>query len=180
MVSRIRFLISILSFFLFCFEAAPAIEVSGDISGVWGPENNPYLVTGNLKVPIEDSLTILPGCQIKFQGHYRFDIDSLAIFKAIGTESDSIVFTNEDTLTGWYGLRFHFADSSCEIAFCRLEWGRGTNQALNDSLANGGAIYCLGSRLNIHNSHLHHNRAWEGYGGLSMPINLIFWFPTAS
>jgi hypothetical protein len=165
MVPRLRFLISILSLLLFSIQTASAIEVSGDVSGIWGPENNPYLVIGNLRVPSLDSLIILPDCQIKFQGHYRFDIDSLALFKAIGTESDSIVFTNEDTLTGWYGLRFHFADSSCEIAFCRLEWGRGTNQALNDSLANGGAIYCLGSRLNIHYSLLHYNRAWEGYGG---------------
>jgi hypothetical protein len=162
---RTRFLITLLSFFLFCFQTAPAIEVSGNVSGIWGPEDNPYLVIGNLRVPSQDSLIILPGCQIKFQGHYRFDIDSLAILKAIGTESDSIVFTNEDTLTGWYGLRFHFADSSCELAYCRLEWGRGTNQALNDSLANGGAIYCLGSGLSVHNSLLQFNRAWEGYGG---------------
>ena len=62
--------------------AVLAIEVSGDVSGVWVPENNPYEVVGDLRVPRESTLSIMPGCYIEFQGHYKFVVDSLATFSA--------------------------------------------------------------------------------------------------
>jgi hypothetical protein len=145
--------------------SAQAIEVSGDVWGEWGPGDNPYLVTGDLRVPPESSLTILPGCRIEFQGHYKFVVDSLALLQAIGSETDSIVFTNPDTLEGWNAIRFYWADSACALAFCRLEWGRAADNYPDPVLADGGAVHCVGNALSIQDCLLRFNRAWEGYGG---------------
>jgi hypothetical protein len=163
-----RFILSA-ALILICLFArlASGIEVSGDVSGTWGPEDNPYLVIGDLRVPPSQSLIIQPGCQIQFRGHYKFTVDSLAILRALGDEADSIIFTDEDTLTGWNGIRFRWADSSCQIAFCRLEWGRGAsyNQYPDFTRCLGGAIYLLRSGLSVRNSNIRFNRAWEGLGG---------------
>jgi len=142
-----------------------AIEVSGDVSGVWGPDDNPYQVVGDLRVPRESTLAILPGCRIEFQGHYKFVVDSLATFSAVGTETDSIIFTNDDTLTGWHGIRFMWAASTNELAYCRLQWGRAAGVNPNDTLTNGGAVYALGTSLSVSNCRFQFNRAWEGFGG---------------
>jgi len=100
-----------------------AIQVSGNVWGVWTADDNPYEVTGDLRVPQESTLVIQPGCYIDFQGYYTFIVDTNAVFQAVGTENDSIIFTALDTATGWYGLRFFSADDSCLLSYCVIEWG---------------------------------------------------------
>jgi predicted outer membrane repeat protein len=164
-ITKLSWFVLLISYISLFVTSAPAIEVSGDVFGSWNPADNPYLVVGDIRVPPSQSLIIEPGCQIEFQGHYKFIVDSLAMLRAIGTESDSIIFTDEDTLTGWNGIRYNWADSSCEIAFCRFEWGRAADHYPDPSLANGGAINLFRGGLKVRNSHLHLCRAWEGYGG---------------
>ncbi len=45
------------------------LEVGGHITQdtIWGPENNPYLVTENLYVDNNVTLTVLPGTEIKIK-----------------------------------------------------------------------------------------------------------------
>ncbi|MBT6993915.1 MAG: hypothetical protein HN952_03060, partial [Candidatus Cloacimonetes bacterium] len=59
-------------FFIFLFFILHSsfligIEVGGHLTEdtTWGPENNPYLVTENLYVDDDVTLTILPGTEIK-------------------------------------------------------------------------------------------------------------------
>jgi hypothetical protein len=61
-----------------------ATDIFGNVSGVWNASNNPYNVTGNVTVPPESTLVIQPGCQVIFQGHYIFKVDSAAILQAVG------------------------------------------------------------------------------------------------
>jgi parallel beta-helix repeat protein len=140
------------------------IEVSGDVWGTWSPDNNPYEVVGELRVPPESTLVIEPGVYVNFKGHYKFIIDSLALLLAVGTETDSIIFTAEDPDSGWHGIRFLQADSSSQIGYCRLEHGKAVGDVHVDR--NGGAIYCYYSSPAIRNSSLTHNCATYYGGGI--------------
>jgi hypothetical protein len=99
-----------------------ATDVEGDVWGTWTRENSPYNVIGEVRVPPCSTLVIEPGVLVDFKGHYVFMVDSLATLLALGTETDSIFFTAEDTATGWRGLNFFYADSGSQIAYCRLQY----------------------------------------------------------
>jgi len=140
---------------------ASAIEVSGDVWGTWSPANNPYDVVGEIRVPPESTLVIEPGVFVDFQGHYKFIVDSLATLLAIGTETDSIYFTTDDTATGWHSIRLHYADSSSQISYCHLEYGKAIGPSRD---AAGGAIFCEYSGLIVSHNTFTRNYA-SRYGG---------------
>jgi len=140
---------------------ASAIEVSGDVWGTWSPDNNPYEVVGELRVPPESTLVIEPGVLVDFQGHYKFIVDSLATLLAIGTAADSIYFTTDDTATGWHSIRLHYADSSSQISYCHLEYGKAIGPSRD---AAGGAIFCEYSGLIVSHNTFTRNYA-SRYGG---------------
>jgi len=150
---------------------ASATDVEGDVWGTWTKENSPYNVIGEVRVPPGSTLVIEPGILVDFQGHYKFIVDSLATLLAIGTETDSIYFTTEDTATGWHGIRFLYADTACQITYCRLEYGRATGGA---EYSKGGAIYCLNCSPEISNNSIIDNLAYLGggaiYCGYSSPV----------
>jgi parallel beta-helix repeat protein/predicted outer membrane repeat protein len=143
--------------------AGNAIEIDGDVWGVWTPENNPYLVVGEVRVPPESTLTIDPGVLVDFQGHYKFIVDSLAILLAEGTESDSIFFTSDDTVTGWRGIRFHHANSLSQVSYCRIEYGRAGGSDLDRY---GGGIFCFYSSPTITYNTIIRNSADDRGGGI--------------
>ena len=67
---------------------------SGNVSGTWTAANSPYVVTGDIYVDWNDSLTIEPGVEVKFLSNYRFDI--YGYLYVVGTETDSIRFIPTD------------------------------------------------------------------------------------
>lgn len=149
-----------IAFSFICVSVATSIEVSGDVWGVWKPDENPYEVVGELRVPPGSTLVILPGCYIDFQGHYKFIIDSTALFQAIGTETDSIIFTTVDTVTGWHSLRFFYADSGSQISYSRIEYGKANEGNFQDR--EGGGISSSHSYLTISSNTFSRNYANEG------------------
>ncbi|MBN2135927.1 MAG: hypothetical protein JW737_09365 [Acidobacteria bacterium] len=129
--------------------------VSGNVSGEWERSESPYMVTGDIIVNTDSCLRIAPGCSIIFMGYYKLHIDNNAVFKAIGTETDSIVFTALDThLTdtsgGFASLTFDNESEACTLAYCNIEFGRGEY---------GGAINCTGSKLVLNNNTIINNLA---------------------
>ncbi len=103
------------------FSRASATDVSGDVWGEWNSENNPYNVVGDLHVPRDSTLIINPGCEIIFQGRYSLLVDTSATFRAIGTATDSILFTASDIAIGWGGAMF--LDSSLlSMKYCISEY----------------------------------------------------------
>jgi hypothetical protein len=138
--------------------AAHSIDVSGDQWGSWTKENSPYNVVGEVHVPGESTLVIEPGVLVNFQGHYKLVVDSLATLRAIGTASDSIHFTAQDTATGWHGIRFLNANEDSQVSFCQLEYGR--------AVGSGGAIYCYNSSPTISNNRISKNSAGQSGGGI--------------
>ena len=141
----------ILSFFLFSFffinySLLISIEVGGHIieDTIWSPENNPYLLIGNIFIDEGITLTIQPGTQIKagsallnnynyVNGEYFMLIGEESVAKmfwvdgriiAEGTEQDSIIFTrNIDLLYNHWGT-IYFNNTSQKSTFkhCHFEY----------------------------------------------------------
>ena len=140
---------------------------AGNVSGTWTYANSPYIIDGEINIPVDSTLTIEPGIQVLFSGHYKFNIYGRLL--AEGTETDTITFTAQNTTTGWHGLRFFDTNTngqdSSKVIYSKLEYGKanGTGQD-----ACGGAIYCKNSSIIIQNNYLGNNEAevdFSGYGG---------------
>jgi len=140
---------------------AKAIDVWGDQWGTWTRDNSPYNVVGEIRVPPESTLVIEPGVLVNFQGHCKFIVDSLATLLAVGTETDSIIFTAEQPNSGWHGIRFLYADSTCQISHCRLQYGSATGSYPDFY---GGAIYCYYSSPTISSNTISDNST-DSHGG---------------
>ncbi len=135
--------------------------VSGDVNGVWDISGSPYLVTGQIRVMPGESLRIMPGVQVVFQGHYKFYVYGL--LKGIGTEIDSIRFTATDTVIGHYGIRFLNAADGCSLIYSIIEYGK-ANAESGDGRG-GGGIYCRDSNPVIANCTIRRNSCtWFGGG----------------
>ena len=92
---RTRFIL--ISLLLGTFLAqAQTIEVSGVQAGTWQADT--IKVVGNVRVL--DSLCIAPGTTVLFDGYYQIAVGSNARLSAIGTESDSIWFTDNTLIVG--------------------------------------------------------------------------------
>jgi len=114
----------------------------GNVNGIWTSENSPYIIDGEISIQTEDLLTIEPGVEVIFSNHYKFNIYGRLL--AEGTESDSIFFTAENTVTGWYGLRFSNTDyngqDSSKVVYCKLNYGIAEGTGFYENM--GGAIFC--------------------------------------
>jgi parallel beta-helix repeat protein len=119
---------------------------AGNVSGLWAKANSPYRVNGEITVPDGETLTIEPGVNVIFTGHYKFNVQGRLL--AIGTEKDTITFTAQDQQTGWSGLKFQSTPSSndtSKIVYCVVQ----NTQAMLSSMNLGGAIsvYAFGKLI---------------------------------
>ena len=95
----------------------------------------PYYVCGDVYVGTEESdnqnlkssdaasvytLNIEAGTQIVFMQEANIAVMENGQFKAMGTVSDSIVFTAFDTSAGWLGLNFIKSGEDDTLSFCRF------------------------------------------------------------
>jgi len=94
--------------------------VSDTICAVWDSAGSPYIITGDVEVPAGDSLIIGPGAEVLFSGYFSIHIRDSALFKALGTETDSILFDVYDTASGYYGV-YLLSAQTCSLAFCRIQ-----------------------------------------------------------
>ncbi len=128
------------------------------------------LVTDN--VIVEESLSIMPGTTVMFDGFYSISIEKYAILNAVGMKTDSILFTIADTTGfhvfnmgcgGWNGIRLNKA-GTCKFDYCRFQYGK----AALDEDQDGGALRIFGSNdVEISHSTLFCNFSRENGGALS-------------
>lgn len=146
--------------------------VSGTVGGVWDPAGSPYWVEGDLWVPADSALSIQPGVEVRFRGHYRFLVNG-ALYAA-GTVQDSIIFTwDTPVMTNeWRGLRFVRSDSSSILEYCRIEHVTSATQFPD---VRGGGVYCHLCSLSVRHSliqyNLSHNSNYNGTGGGVVSVN---------
>ncbi|MFQ5604490.1 MAG: right-handed parallel beta-helix repeat-containing protein [bacterium] len=121
--------------------------VAGAVSGTWTPEKNPYIVPLNVGVVKEDSLVIEPGVEVRFEEKVEFVV--LGLLKAVGTPTDSILFTSNlanPSPGDWMGLGFYSSISEgTTVQFSRIQYGGGGGSF------NGGIFTDSGKLLLKHN-----------------------------
>jgi parallel beta-helix repeat protein len=158
--------------------SAQTIIPPGNVSGTWTATGSPYLIMGEITVPTGQTLTIQPEVEVIFQGHYKFIINGY--LEAIGTETDSILFTAADTAIGWHSLRFVNAPDSSHLAYCIVQYGKATGATIDDMI--GGGIACFTSNPVISHCLIRWNYAYM-FGGGTVSVyggNPIFNYCTIS
>jgi hypothetical protein len=125
---------------------------AGNVSGLWTKANSPYRINGEITIPNGETLTIEPGVEVVFTGHYKFYVQGRLL--AIGTQQDTITFTAQDTSVGWHGIRFintPNTNDSSKIFYCTLKYGK-ANIGYGSDRA-GGAICLVGNEYKLRISH---------------------------
>jgi len=165
----------------------------GNVSGTWSLTKSPYKISGNILIPDGSTLTIEPGVEILFQGHYKLFCNGRIVAK--GTSTLPILFTAVDTTIGWVGLRFDGTSTTNDTSFlknCIFSYGRvvnsisdnqggaiyfnnfskcvidSSNFVNNYALYGGGAIYCTYSSPIITYSYFKNNKANNGGDGIEL------------
>jgi hypothetical protein len=134
--------------------------VNGTIpSTTWLVANSPYRVTGNITIPLSETLKIQPGVEILFTSGKTLNV--IGELDAIGTHTDSIRFIPEGTDT-WGGIWISGGDSSA-IGFARIS-------GVSTGASYGAALVVSGSRLSMNDVVIsgNINTATSGAGGLSL------------
>ena len=141
-------------------------NVSGNQSGIWSLANSPYLVTNDVTVPAGQSLVIEPGVEVRFQGYYKFNV--FGNLTAVGTANATILFTAENTVTGWKGLRVDSNDL-IHLKNCRIEFGHSSGDYPD---THGGGMALLSSNAVVEDCVFADNSTGEnGMGGAVYAIN---------
>jgi len=116
-------------------STAFSIIDSANIYGIWTKDGSPYLIYNDVEIPQDTSLSIEPGVQIIFQGHYKIEVFG-GLF-ATGNENDSIFFCINDTtgfslvdssVGSWNGIDIHQPDNSLQeikFSYCKFEYSKG-------------------------------------------------------
>ncbi|MBI3502626.1 MAG: right-handed parallel beta-helix repeat-containing protein [Bacteroidetes bacterium] len=157
----------LLSLFIFYYVGAGAQTnvPGGNVYGAWTLAGSPYNVSGHITVPKDSTLTIQPGVNIVFQGHYKFNVRGRVF--AAGTSSDTVVFTAADTSIGWWGMRYDsilVTQDSSLFVYCKLQYGKANTGTGNDLY--GGAIMVNNfSKIRIANCMITNNFS-SGGGGI--------------
>lgn len=105
---------------------AYATDHSGDINSneTWTVAGNPHRITGNLYVNSGYTLTIEPGCNVKFAGDYELRV--YGVLKADGTSANHITFTSDAATPApgdWQEINFYNAESGCLLDYCDIRYG---------------------------------------------------------
>jgi|GEM_PF-1936825 len=158
------FFFSISFFLLISLQTgiSQTIIPGGYVSGTWIAANSPFQINGDITIHADSTLTIEPGVEVIFQGHYRFIING--IINAVGTPTDSIRFTAAIPDTGWRGLRFMTSADTSRLAYCIIEYGKATGGGVYDK--RGGGIYCNNSLPEISHCSIRNNLAAHYGGGI--------------
>ena len=111
---------------------ANAIEVSGNQSGTWSVDNNPYQLVGDVTVPSGSTLTIDAGVNVEALGEYRINVEGSIV--AVGTETNGIHFYSPDESL-WTGLRLDSTEEGNLFEYCTIEHAEDGINTMNTQVA---------------------------------------------
>ncbi|MGE5682794.1 MAG: kelch repeat-containing protein [Bacillota bacterium] len=112
---------------------------AGNVSGIWSKEGSPYYINGEITIPKDSTLSVKPGVDIIFTGHYKFNVQGRLL--ALGTKTDSIRFTAQNKDKGWHSLRFDNTpntNDTSRLYYCSFKYGKANTGSGFDR--SGGAI----------------------------------------
>lgn len=97
-------------------EKGHAVFISGNVSGTWA-DTSVYYLAGDMVVANNTTLTILPGTKIKSLGFYKIISDG--VLKAVGSFTNRIIFTLQDSSVYWDKLDLN--NDACVLHYCTVE-----------------------------------------------------------
>jgi len=151
------------------FSAANATYVEGIIlqDTVWTPTDNPFVVSKDLIVAPNVTLTIMPGVEVRFGGNFSFFIIGRLV--ADGTPDKWITFTSnkeKPNAGDWITIQFLSGTQPSSLAYCLIEYARnGTTvqnsdvKIMNSKIRNNSqnAINMENGTLEVTNSEISNN-----------------------
>lgn len=159
---------------------AQNFQFQGNITNdtIWAADT--LEITGDVLIDSNVTLTVLPGTFVHITGYYS--IWSYGTIRAIGTETDSIVFTHLDTLQhadtstiagGWHGIRLlpRSSQDTSIFKYCKINNGKsvvpGSFYSNHDAENQGGNIYGIdfGSMI-LSNCNISNGRVKSDGGGV--------------
>ncbi len=91
-LQRLSWMILAIFFLYLNVTSIPAADVSGNQFGTWELTGSPYVIRGDVTVPVGQKLQIEPGTVIKFAGFYRIIVSGVLV--AQGEPNNRIIFTS--------------------------------------------------------------------------------------
>ena len=146
---------------------ADTVVPGGIVSGAWTQDGSPYLIQGDITVPVGDELTIGAGCVVRFAGHHALRVFGRLV--ATGTDPAPILFDASSVTVGWHGIRFVDTTTNGQdpstLAYCVFQHGRAVGASAADK--DGGAISCVASAdVLVSHCTFESNYAEDSGGGL--------------
>jgi parallel beta-helix repeat protein len=136
---------------------ASRIDVSGMVYGEWNSDT--VVVTGDINIPPDNELNILPGVKVLFDGPWSFTIMQDAKITAVGTPEKRIVFEPMHAGSTWRGLRMISCCGLSVMDYC--DFRRSAIPGESDT-ASGGAICLTNSNLAIYHCTFDSCSAYSG------------------
>jgi hypothetical protein len=131
----------------------------------WTVDNSPYIITGDIVLFPDKILTIQPGVEVKFNGHYFFEIRGILI--SIANDSSRIVYTsnlpNPDK-GDWEGIKIK-NNQGARASFEHCEFSYAENANNVECCGEGGPIYFKSCKFD--NNYF----ALSGYTGYDIEVN---------
>ncbi len=147
-------------------------EVAGNQSGVWRLSGSPYQVIGQITVPTGQTLRIEAGVEINFQGYYKFNVNGKLLVN--GVANNMVLFTSNNTNTGWGGIRFDQVNEISKFKYCKFEYGKTSSSGVYPDI-HGGAVMLKESNAEFYNCIFSNNDASgsgdDGMGGAVYAFN---------
>lgn len=107
----------------------------------WTAENSPYIITGDVVLFPDKTLTIQPGVEVKFNGYYFLEIRGILI--SIGTDSSRIVYTSNlstPNKSDWEGIKIkNNQGARASFEYCDFLYAEYANSV--ECCWEGGPIY---------------------------------------
>ena len=129
------------------------------------PTKTDYMVSGTSYITAD--LTIEPGVRIMFADGAELNVSTGGSVKAIGTETDSIVFTGAQKSAGyWDGISVGSNNPSNELQYCVIEYG---GKSYGNVYANSSG------QVTLHNNTIQHSGNYGVYKASTATINPTNW-----
>ena len=107
----------------------------------WTKENSPYIITGDVVVFPDKTLSIQSGVEVRFNGNYFLEIRG--ILNSIGSDTSRIVYTSntENPNRGeWVGIKIKNSQGAkASFEYCDFSYAQYANRV--ECCWEGGPIY---------------------------------------
>ena len=97
-----------------------ATIISGNVSGVWPPTGNPYLIADTAIIPSSQTLTIEPGVDIIVGSNIQFMVEGTML--AVGTRALPIRFHGASPSNYWMNLRLNWNPGNAKSRFVNCQF----------------------------------------------------------